>query len=66
MKRMEVQKESTSILPSGFHLSHSKCLIANHGLKADSKEAESLETIQEMLIQWQVNLINLAIKNGYT
>ena len=63
---MTVWKESTSTSPSGFHLSHSKCLLAKHGLKEDSKEVELLDKIQEMLIGWQVDLINLAITNGYT
>ena len=63
---MQKWKESTSTSPSGFHLSHSKILIAPHGMKADSKEAESLDTIRETLIQWQVDMINLAIINGYS
>ena len=64
--KMKVWKESTSTSPSGYHLGHSKCLIANHGLKDDSKEAEILDGIREKLIQWQVDLINLVIQNKYT
>ena len=59
-EKMKVWKESTSTSPSGYHLGHSKCLIANHGLKEDSKEAEELDRIRETMIRWQVDLINIA------
>lgn len=64
--KMNSWKESTSTSPYGFHLSHSKILLANHGLKSDSKEAEELDKIRDTLIAWQVEMINLAIKNRYT
>ena len=58
--------ESTSTSPSGFHLSHSKALIGGHDLDPKSDEGRELEQIRTKLIEWQVDLINIAIKNNYS
>ena len=58
--------ESTLTSPSGFHLTHSEALIAKHDLSSDSPEYATLEEQQEQLIQWQVDLLNVAIKNQYS
>ena len=59
-------KESTSTSPSGFHLNHSKTLIAKHGLKNESPKAVEIENQQNKLISWQVQLLNLAINNKHS
>ena len=46
--------ESTSTSPSGFHLTHSKALVAKHDLTPGSPEHAALEEQWEQLIQWQV------------
>ena len=58
--------ESTSTSPWGFHLTHSKALVAKHDLSSDSPEYAMLEAQQEQLIQWQVDLLIAAIKNQYS
>ena len=58
--------ESTSTSPSGFHLTHSKALVAKHDLSPGSPEYAALEAQRQQLIQWQVNLLNAAIKNQYS
>ena len=58
--------ESTSTSPSSFHLTHSKALKAKHDLSSDSPEYATLEEQWEQLIQWQVDLLNVAIKNQYS
>ena len=58
--------ESISTSPSGFHLTHSKALIAKHNLSSDSPKYAMLEEHWEQLIQWQVDLLNAAIKNQYS
>ena len=58
--------ESTSTSPSGFHLTHSKALVAKHDLSSDSPEYATLEEQWDQLIQWQVDLINVAIKSQYS
>ena len=57
--------ESTLASPSGFHLTDSKALVAKHDLSSDSPEYATLEEQREQLIQWQVDLLNTAIKNQY-
>ena len=52
--------------PSSFHLSHSKALVAKHDLSPRSPEYAALEEQREQLIQWQVDLFNVAIKNQYS
>ena len=59
-------KESTSTSPSGFHLTHSKALLANHTLKEDSPEGVKLEKKRTALIKWQVALLNAAIINKHS
>ena len=58
--------ESTSTSPSGFHLTHSKALVAKHDLSPGSPKYAALEAQWEQLIQWQVDLLNAAIKNQYS
>lgn len=64
--KIKAWKESTSTSPSGFHLGHSKALIANHGLTRESSEAAKLEAKQKTLVAWQVELINVGITNQHT
>ena len=58
--------ESMSASPSGFHLTHSKALVAKHDLTPGSPKYAALEEQWEQLIQWQVDLLNAAIKNQYS
>ena len=58
--------ESMSTSPSGFHLTHSKALVAKHDLSPGTPEYAALEEQREQLIQWQVDLLNAAIKNQYS
>ena len=58
--------ESTTTSPSGFHITHSKALVAKHDLTPGSPEYATLEEQREQLIQWQVDLLNAAIKNQYS
>jgi hypothetical protein len=55
--------EFTSTSPSGFHLTHSKALVAKHDLSLSTPEGQELETKRLQLIDWQVRLLNLAISN---
>ena len=55
--------ETTSTSPSGFHLTHSKALVATHGLTPECPAYATLESQWEQLIQWQVDLLNAAIKH---
>jgi hypothetical protein len=59
-------KESTSTSPSGFHLTHSKALVAKHDLSLETPEGAALETKRLQLIDWQVRLLNIAIKHAYS
>ena len=45
--KIESWKESTSTSPSGFHLSHSKALVASHGF--DVKTPQGVEFEQKCL-----------------
>ena len=58
--------KNTSTSPSGFHLTHSKALIAKHDLKIDTPEGEKLEIMRQQLINWQVRLLNVAINNKHS
>ena len=58
--------QTTSTFPSGFHLSHSKALVAKHDLTLGSLAHAALEEQREQLIQWQVDLLNAAIKHQYS
>ena len=58
--------ESTSTSPSGFHLTHSKALVASFNLDEESEEIQQLEQQRHDLIAWQVELLNLAISNKYS
>ena len=57
--------EGTSTSPSGFHLTHSKALVSKHDLDPDSVAGAALEQKRLQLIQWQVDLLNVAIDNQY-
>ena len=58
--------ETTSTSPSGFHLTHSKALVAKHNLTPGSPAYATLEEQWEQLIQWQVDLLNATIKHQYS
>ena len=54
--------ESTSTSPSGFHLTHSKALIAKHDLSPRTPEYAAQEEEQQQLIQWQVIFLMQPLK----
>ena len=58
--------ESTSTSSAGFHLTHSKALVAKHDLPPCSPEQAALEEQREQLIQWMVDLLNASIKHQYS
>ena len=62
--KISPRPESTLTSPSGFHLTHSKALVAKHDLSSDSPEYATLEEQREQLIQWQVDLLNAASKTN--
>ena len=64
--KISVWPEPMSTSPSAFHLTHSKALIAKHDLTPGSPKYAALEEQWEQLIQWQVDLLNAAIKNQYS
>ena len=64
--KISVWPEKTLTSPSGFHLTHSKALVAKHDLTPGSPVHAALEEQQEQLIQWQVDLLNAAIKHQYS
>ena len=66
MGKISAWPESKSTSPSGFHLTHSKALVAKHDLSPNSPEYAALEEQRKQLIQWQVDLLNVAIKNQYS
>ena len=58
--------EQTTTSPSGFHLSHSKALVVPLCFEEDDKDtAQIIEQQRSDLIEWQVDLLNLAISNKY-
>jgi hypothetical protein len=59
-------KESTTTSPSGFHLTHSKSLVAKHDLELNTPEGAMLESKRIQLIDWQVRILNVAIKQGHS
>ena len=64
--KISVWPESMSTSPSGCHLTHSKALVAKHNLSPGSPEYTALDAQWEQLIQWQVDLLNAAIKNQFS
>ena len=60
--------EGTSTSPSGFHLSHSKALVAAHDLDPDedSDAYSELEDKRNDLIRWQVAMLNAAINHKHS
>ena len=64
--KIKTWKESTSTSPSGFHLSHSKALVAPHDLYVETPIGTDFEKKRLQLIQWQIALINIAISNNYS
>ena len=58
--------ESTTTSPSGFHLGHSKALVAPHDLDTSTDDGQELEGKREQLIEWQVGLLNCALSNKYS
>ena len=65
-EKINVWKEKTSTSPSEFHLTHSKALVAHHDCNIETREGRVLENKPLQLIDWQVQLINLAIANCYS
>ena len=63
--KMKTWPESTSTSPSGFHLSHSKALIAKVDIE-DEEERAAFGNKRETIIRWQVSLLNLAIQHKYS
>ena len=51
---------------SGYHLGHSKALIAKDGLKTDSDKYAELDHKRQYITDVQVGLINAAIANSYS
>ena len=51
ISKISAWPESTSTSPSGFHLTHSKALVAKHDLSPKSPEYTALEEQWEQLIQ---------------
>jgi hypothetical protein len=51
--------------PSGIDLRHSKALLAPHDRKRDSLEGLAIEDSRNKLINWQIQLLNLALRNKY-
>ncbi|KAL7574197.1 hypothetical protein ACA910_014872 [Epithemia clementina (nom. ined.)] len=66
VEKIKSWPENTSTSPSGFHLSHSKVLIASHGVDPDSPDGADLEAKRNALIDAQVSLLNAAIQNQYS
>ena len=64
--KISAWSESTSTSPSSFHLTHSKPLVPKHDLTPGSPEHAALEEQRKQLIQWQVDLLNAAIKHQYS
>ena len=58
--------ETMTTSPSGLHLTHSKALVTKHNLTLGSPVHSALEEQWEQLIQWQVDLLNMAIKHQYS
>jgi hypothetical protein len=65
LHRVELWPESTTTFPSGIHLGHSKVLLAPHDRKIDSPEGIVIEDSRNKLINWQIQLLNLALCNKY-
>jgi hypothetical protein len=55
--------ENTTTSPSGFHLIKSKALVAKHDLDLNSIPGKVLEIQRKQMIEWQVQLLNMAIRN---
>lgn len=64
ISKIQAWSEQTTTSPSGYHLGHSKVLIADHDLQPDTYECQILEEKRSQLIDWQIDLINMAIVNG--
>ena len=64
--KLQVWKESTSTSPSGLHLGHHKALVSPHDLDLDSEAGGLLETKRLALLQAQVDLLNYALRSGYS
>ena len=64
--KISASPETTSTSPSGFHLTHSKALVAKHNIPTGSPTHGALEEQREQLIRWQVDLLNAAIKQQYS
>ena len=64
--KIKTWPEATSTSPSGFHLTHSKALVTKIEVEEDPDETKLIQQQQQDLIEWQVSLLNLAIKNKYS
>ena len=64
--KMRSWPESTTTSPSGFHLGHSKALIAEHDIDPSTEEGQVLEQQRNDLIDWHIGLLNCALENHYS
>jgi hypothetical protein len=72
--KLRVWRESTSTSPSGQHLGHFKSLVARHEFSdvtedddpADIEKREELNLIQHKLLHIRLQIINYALKTGYS
>ena len=64
--KIKAWPESTTTSPSGFHLSHSKALLAAHDIEPGTEKASDIERMRNDLIEWQVGLLNNAIRHQYS
>jgi hypothetical protein len=65
LHRIKLWPDRTKTSPSGIHLGYSKALLAPHDRKPDSPEGLAIEDSRIKLINWQIQLLNLALHNQY-
>jgi exonuclease III len=66
LHRIKKWPERTTTSPSGFHLGHSKALLAEHDKQLDSPEGIFIEECRQKLQDWQIRLLNVALNNKYS
>ena len=72
--KLKVWRESTSTSPSGQHLGHYKALVARHeysdvtdeDASEDIAKRNELDEIQGKLLRLRLQVINYALRNGYS
>jgi hypothetical protein len=60
LHRIKKWPERATTSPSGFHLGHSKALLAEHDKNLDSPEGIFIEECHKKLRDWQIRLLNIA------